>query len=126
MPKPRRPVLCAATSVVPDPAKLAALGLDEVDLVTAAQRALIHVDQALDYVNSQRATLGAQLSRLDTAISTLQMSIETISASRSRVLDADYAAETATLVKAQILQQAGVAIVAQANAAPQVVLQLLR
>lgn len=103
-----------------------ALGLDEIDLVKNPSRALIHVDQALEYLSGQRATIGSQLSRMDTVIASLQSSVESTSASRSRILDADFAIETATLTRAQIMQQAGVAIVAQANASPQVALELLR
>ena len=104
---------------------IAALGLDEVDLVKDPSRALIHLDEALTYLNGQRGTIGAQLSRMETAISSLQMGVESASASRSRIVDADYAQESASLVRAQILQQAGQAIVAQANALPQVALRLL-
>lgn len=106
-----------------------ALGLSEVDIATSqhsAQRSLIHLDSAIDFVTKQRAILGAQLSRLDTAISSLQTGIENAAASNSRVVDADYAVETASLVRSQILQQAATAIVAQANTLPRNVLALLR
>jgi flagellin len=106
-----------------------AMGLSEVDIGVnqhSAQRALIHLDAAIEYVGKQRAMLGAQLSRLDTAISSLQTGVENAAASNSRVVDADYAVETASLVRSQILQQAGTAIVAQANTLPQNVLALLR
>jgi flagellin len=105
---------------------LTALGLQEIDLVKNPSRALIHVDQALEYINGQRATIGSQLSRMDTVIASVQASVESASSSRSRILDADYATETASLTRAQILQQAGVAILAQANASPQIALELLR
>ena len=85
-----------------------------------------NIDTALDTVNSQRATLGASQSRFDAAVSNLQISVENQSAARGRIVDTDFAAETAQLSRAQILQQAGNAMVAQANQLPQQVLQLLR
>ena len=85
-----------------------------------------NIDTALDTVNAQRATLGASQSRFEAAISNLQISIENQSAARSRIVDTDFAAETANLSRANILQQAGNAMVAQANQLPQQVLQLLR
>jgi flagellin len=85
-----------------------------------------NIDTALDTINNERATLGASQSRFDSAISNLQISIESQSAARSRIVDTDFAAETAKLSRAQILQQAGNAMVAQANQLPQQVLQLLR
>lgn len=103
-----------------------ALGLASLDISSLPQRAIVQVDAALDYINRQRADLGAQMSRLNSAINSLQVSGESASSARSRIVDADYAAETATLVRSQILQQAGVAMVAQANTAPQLALQLLR
>ena len=84
------------------------------------------IDTALDTVNAQRATLGASQSRFDAVISNLQIAIENQTAARSRIIDTDFAAETARLSRANILQQAGNAMVAQANQLPQQVLQLLR
>ncbi len=105
---------------------IAALGLNGLDLTALPQRAIVQIDDAINYINTQRAEIGAQMSRIENAITSLQSSAENVTASRSRVVDADYAAETATLVRAQILQQAGTAMVAQANALPQMVLGLLR
>ena len=85
-----------------------------------------NIDTALDTVNAQRATLGASQSRFDVVISNLQIAIENQTAARSRIIDTDFAAETARLSRANILQQAGNAMVAQANQLPQQVLQLLR
>jgi len=85
-----------------------------------------YIDTALDKVNSERATLGASQSRFDAVISNLQIASENQSAARSRIMDADFAAETANLSRAQILQQAGNAMVAQANQLPQLVLRLLQ
>ena len=84
------------------------------------------IDTALDTVIAQRATLGASQSRFDVVISNLQIAIENQTAARSRIIDTDFAAETARLSRANILQQAGNAMVAQANQLPQQVLQLLR
>ncbi len=85
-----------------------------------------NIDLALDTVNSARATLGASQSRFESVIANLQVSVENQSAARSRIMDADFASETANLSRAQILQQAGNAMVAQANALPQQVLKLLQ
>lgn len=108
-------------------ASVRALGLTDVDVGSSfnAQRSILHLDEALEFLNGQRATIGAQLSRFDSTISSLQVSVENASQSRSRVLDADYASETASLVRANVLRQAGVAVAAQANADPQRVLSLL-
>ncbi|MBK1615725.1 flagellin FliC [Rubrivivax gelatinosus] len=84
------------------------------------------LDDAIDKVNTERATMGASQSRFDAVISNLQISVENQSAARSRIMDADFASETANLSRAQILQQAGNAMVAQANQLPQQVLSLLR
>jgi len=84
-----------------------------------------NIDAALDTINDTRATFGATQSRFDAIVSNLQQSVENQAAARSRIMDADYAAETASMSRAQILQQAGTAMVAQANALPQQVLKLL-
>jgi flagellin len=85
-----------------------------------------NIDIALTEINNTRATFGATQSRFDAIISNLQQSAENQSAARSRIMDADFAAETANLSRAQILQQAGNAMVAQANQLPQQVLSLLQ
>ncbi len=99
-----------------------------LDVTTAikANDALKTVDSALSFISGERAKLGALQSRFETAISALQITSENLTASRSRIMDADFAAETANLSRAQILQQAGTAMVAQANQIPQGVLALLR
>jgi flagellin len=94
--------------------------------VSGANTAIQRVDAALTSVSSLRSALGAIQSRFESTITNLQTTTENLSASRGRILDTDFAAETANLTKAQILQQAGTAILAQANAAPQNVLSLLR
>jgi flagellin len=103
-----------------------ALDIMDVDLVNNFNQAISKMDRALDYVNSERGKLGAQLNRLESTITNLQTGTESMSASRSRIQDADFAQETAELTRAQILQQAGIAMLAQANTLPNVVLTLLR
>jgi flagellin len=103
-----------------------ALDIMDADVANNANRVIAKMDRALDYVNARRADLGAGLNRLESVIANLTTNAESLSASRSRVQDTDYATETASLTRAQILQQAGTAMVAQANTAPQMVLQLLR
>ncbi len=84
------------------------------------------IDTALDTINSQRAVFGAAQNRFEAVIANLQVAVENQSAARGRIMDADFAQETANLSRAQILQQAGTAMVAQANQMPQGVLSLLR
>lgn len=91
-----------------------------------AAAAIDLVDTALDSVNSERATLGAAQSRIEIAVRSLETTRENTAAARGRIVDADFAAETANLTRAQILQQAGVAMLSQANALPQSALALLQ
>ena len=102
--------------------------MDAVDIGDGGNpsAALGLVDAALDTINSARATLGAVQNRFESTIANLQTAAENMSAARSRIRDADFAAETAELTRTQILQQAGMAMVAQANAVPQNVLTLLQ
>ena len=102
--------------------------LTQVDISTqdGANAALAAVDNALNAVNSARADLGAIQNRFETTISNLAVTSENLSAANSRILDADFASEAAALSRSQILQQAGISILAQANAAPQQVLSLLQ
>ncbi len=88
--------------------------------------ALKIVDSAMAFVSGERAKLGALQSRFEIAVSNLQVASENMNASRSRIQDADFAQETANLSRSQILQQAGTAMVAQANQLPQGVLALQR
>jgi flagellin len=92
---------------------------------TNASAAMAAIDSALTLVNSQRALYGAAQNRFDAIVSVLQVNSENTAAARGRIMDADFAAETANLSRSQILQQAGSVMVAQANAMPQQVLQLL-
>ena len=93
---------------------------------TNANTALAAIDAKLDVITTSRATYGAAMSRFSMAIQNLQIGAENQSAARGRIMDADFAAETANMSRGQILQQAGTAMVAQANQLPQQVLQLLR
>jgi flagellin len=98
----------------------------DVTTLANAQTAMDDLDTAIDYVTTQRATFGAVQNRFDSVIANLQVAAENQAASRGRIMDADFATETANLSRGQILQQAGTAMVAQANQAPQGVLALLR
>ncbi len=97
-----------------------------VDTVTNANFAVARVDEALTTVNGLRGNLGAIQNRFESTIVNLQTVSENLAASRGRIQDADFAAETANLTKAQILQQAGVSVLSQANAQPQLALSLLQ
>ena len=103
-------------------------GLTSLDLSSyaGASLAIKQIDSALGQVNSARATLGAIQNRFSSVVSQISSTSENLSASRSRIQDADFAKETANLTRGQVLQQAGTAILAQANSAPQSVLSLLR
>ncbi len=98
----------------------------DITSITGANSALAVLDVAISSIDSQRAALGAIQNRMESTIANLSSVSENVSAARSRIKDADFAAETAALTRAQILQQAGVAMLAQANAQPQNVLSLLQ
>ncbi|WP_217390204.1 flagellinolysin [Deefgea piscis] len=102
------------------------LGLGDLDLNKQATLAIAHLDQAIEYVNGERGRVGASMSRLATIGEMLQTSGENLSAARSRIIDTDFAQETASLTRQQILTQAGTAMLAQANNLPSLALQLLR
>jgi flagellin len=114
------------TTQLDNDADITAATSTDVTSATNASAAIDLIDTALTTVNDERALYGATQNRFESVISGLQIAVENQSAARSRIVDADYAAETAALTRAQILQQAGVAMLAQANAAPQNVLSLLR
>jgi flagellin len=94
--------------------------------VSSASAAVTNIDTLLETVNTERAVYGAAQNRLSATIATLQVAVESQSAARSRIMDADFAAETANLTRAQVLQQAGTAMLAQANQVPNGVLKLLQ
>jgi flagellin len=106
----------------------AGAGVSSINLTTAdgARLALASVDSAINTINNTRAELGAYQARFVSVVASLATTGENLTASRSRIQDADFAAETAALARAQILQQAGTAMVAQANQLPQGVMALLR
>ena len=99
---------------------------DGIATVTAASAALGKLDDMLSLVNSKRAEFGATQNRFEAVIQTLQVSAENQTAARSRIMDADFASETASLTRSQVLQQAGTAMLSQANSLPNNVLSLLR
>jgi flagellin len=107
-------------------ATITAVTAGNITDVTGSQTAMDDIDAALNTLNTERAKLGAANSRFDAAIATLQVASENTASARGRIMDADFAAETANLSRAQILQQAGSAMLAQANQLPQQVLQLLK
>jgi flagellin len=115
----------AVTAVETPDATLSIQGV-AVDTVAGANFAIARVDSALTTVNGLRGNLGAIQNRFESTIVNLQTVSENLAASRGRIQDADFAAETASLTKAQILQQAGVAVLSQANAQPQLALSLLQ
>ena len=115
--------LTAATTVAAASTGFAAL---DISSTGGADTAITAMDAALSAVNTARATLGAVQNRFQSVVSNLQTTSENLTASRSRIQDADFAAETSNLTRSQILQQAGTAMLAQANAMPQSVLALLK
>ena len=103
-----------------------ALGLTAgIDTVTNAQLALTTVNGAIQTTASRRAGLGALQNRLESVVSSIDVLVENLTSAESRIRDADIAAETANLTKAQILVQAGTAVLSQANQVPMLALQLL-
>ncbi len=104
------------------------VGIEEIDVTTQADAwvTLKKIDDAIDQINSARADLGALQTRFENSVNNIDIMTENLSASRGRIVDADFAKETANLSRTQILQQAGVAMVAQSNQLPQQVLSLLR
>lgn len=113
----------AAFTTIVGSASASAAGIASFGLASAA---LVDIDKMLDKVNSMRATFGAAQNRFEAVISTLRINAENQTAARSRIMDADFAAETAALTRSQVLQQAGTAMLSQANSIPNNVLSLLR
>jgi flagellin len=97
-----------------------------ISTLSAAQTMLADIDTAINTVTTQRSTWGATQNRFEAVISNLKVTSENLSAARGRIMDTDFATETANLTKSQILQQAGTAMLAQANQTPQSVLSLLK
>ncbi len=118
----------AGSQTIANDDSVSSAGIDELSIETVedAWLAMKQIDDALNQVNEARATLGAVQSRFENAVSNIAIQAENTAAARGRIVDADFAQETANLSKSQILQQAGTAMVAQANQLPQQVLSLLR
>lgn len=104
---------------------ITSIAAGDITSLNTAQSAITNIDAALTEINSARATFGAVQNRFESVIANLQVASENTAAARSRIMDADFAAETAALTRSQILQQAGTAMLAQANQVPQQVLALL-
>ena len=113
----------SATTITKDAQTLSNI---DVKTVTGANNTMKRIDSALNVVSNMRADLGAVLNRFQSTTANLSNVLENITAAHSRIMDADFAAETANITKAQILQQAGISVLAQANTLPQNVLTLLR
>ena len=103
-----------------------AVTIGAASTTTSLGTVIDNLDSALETINTQRSAYGATQNRFESVVANLQVSVESQSASRSRIMDTDFAAETASLTRGQILQQAGTAMLAQANSLPNGVLSLLR
>ena len=121
-------ITVTTTDMTVDPSITAvtAAVIDSTAAIATLNTVVNDIDAALDDVNGKRAIFGATQNRFSAVITNLQSSVENQSAARSRIMDADFASETANMSRAQILQQAGTAMVAQANQLPQQVLKLLQ
>ncbi len=117
--------LASSATVAAFNATLTATGTVNVSSAANASGALASLDTSINNISSTRATFGAIQNRFEAVISNLSNTAENLTAARSRILDADFAAETANLTRAQIIQQAGVSVLAQANTLPQLALSLL-
>jgi flagellin len=118
--------LTAATNAVATTGTGTTIAGTDISTVNGANAALLSVDAALNTINGSRADLGAVQNRFQSVVTSLQTTSENLNAARSRIVDTDFAAETANLVRAQILQQAGIAMLSQANSQPQNILALLQ
>ena len=107
-------------------ANATALGVAGTDVVNNASGAIQAMDRALEYINAERTKLGAQMNRMEASIANLSVTKENLTGSRARIIDADFAVETAALARQQVLQQAATAILAQTNVSGREVLSLLR
>ena len=118
--------IAITTTRLDNNASMTAVSTGSITTATLATASIGQLDTAIDLITTERATYGAAQNRFESAIGVLQVSAENNAASRSRIMDADYATETAALSRAQVLQQAGTAMLAQANQLPNQVLTLLR
>ncbi|MBL1433833.1 MAG: flagellin FliC [Gammaproteobacteria bacterium] len=115
-----------AAGIIAFNANLSATGTIDVSTAAASSGALSALDVSLDNVSRTRATFGAIQNRFEAVISNLSNTAENLTAARGRIIDADFAVETANLTRAQIIQQAGVSVLSQANSIPQLALSLLQ
>ena len=118
--------IAITTTRLDNNASMTAVSTGSITTATLATASIGQLDTAIDLITTERATYGAAQNRFESAIGVLQVSAENNAASRSRIMDADYATETAALSRAQVLQQAGTAMLAQANQLPNQVLTQLR
>lgn len=116
----------AVTGITGYAANLTATGTVNISTSGSANAAIANLDTAITEITNQRATFGAVQNRFEAVISNLEANNESLTAARSRIQDADFAAETANLTRTQILQQAGISVLAQANTLPQAALSLLQ
>ena len=118
--------IAITTTRMDNHATMTAVSTGSITTAALATASITALDAAIDLVTTERSSYGASQNRFESAIGVLQVSAENSAASRSRIVDADYATETAALSRAQVLQQAGTAMLAQANQLPNQVLTLLR
>jgi len=118
--------IAITTTRLDNNASMTAVSTGSITTAALATASIGQLDTAIDLITTERSTYGAAQNRFESAIGVLQVSAENNAASRSRIMDADYATETAALSRAQVLQQAGTAMLAQANQLPNQVLTLLR
>ncbi len=118
--------IAVTTTRLDNSSTITAVSTGTITTAALSSTAINQLDTAIDLITSERAIYGAAQNRFESAISVLQVSAENNAAARSRIMDADYAAETAALARAQVLQQAGTAMLAQANQLPNSVLSLLK
>jgi len=118
--------IAITTTRLDNNASMTAVSTGSITSASPATASITALDTAIDLITTERATYGAAQNRFESAIGVLQVAAENSAASRSRIMDADYATETAALSRAQVLQQAGTAMLAQANQLPNQVLTLLR
>jgi flagellin len=118
--------IAITTTNLSSAASITAVTGGSITSASLATTAITNLDTAIDAITTERATYGAAQNRFESAIGVLQVSSENNAAAKGRIMDADYAAETAALSRAQVLQQAGTAMLAQANQLPNSVLSLLR
>ena len=118
--------ITVTTTRLDNAANITAVTSGNITSMGTATTAINNLDTAIDAITTQRASFGAAQNRFESVIGVLQVAAESQAASRSRIMDADYASETAALSRAQVLQQAGTAMLAQANQLPNSILSLLR